>query len=333
MLAELATAVAGARRPVIVAGAEAARDGAWDELVAFAERHGAPVWASPMSSRNAFPEDHPLFAGFLIAGREPIVTALAGHDLIVALGAPVFTCHVEGFGPHLPEGATLWQIIDDPALAAAAPVGTSIVGDIKDAVATLLQGDAPDRARPKAWKRPTPPAPEPLTDAYVLSRVAALRGPGSIIVEEAPSSRGPMHDFLPILAADTFYTCASGGLGYGLPASIGVALGRPSEKVIALIGDGSAMYSIQALWTAAQLKLPITFLVLNNRRYEALIGFGRRFGLDETIGTDLSGIDFVALAAAQGVAGIRIDSAATLDDALASSLSSPEPNLIEIMIA
>lgn len=333
MLAELATAVAGARRPVIVAGAEAARDGAWDELVAFAERHGAPVWASPMSSRNAFPEDHPLFAGFLIAGREPIVAALAGHDLIVALGAPVFTCHVEGFGPHLPEGATLWQIIDDPALAAAAPVGTSIVGDIKDALATLLQADAPQRAAAKARTSVAPPPAEPLTDAFVLARLAALRDAGSIVVEEAPSARGAMHDFLPILAPDTFYTCASGGLGYSLPASIGIALGRPGEKVIALIGDGSAMYSIQALWTAAQLRLPISFLILNNRRYEALIGFGRRFGLDETIGTDLSGIDFVALAAAQGVAGIRIDSAATLDDALASSLASPEPNLIEIMIA
>jgi benzoylformate decarboxylase len=333
LLAELAAALAAARSPVIVAGAEAARDGAWNELVALAERHHAPVWASPMSSRNAFPEDHELFAGFLAAGREPIVQDLAGHDLILVLGAPVFTYHVEGFGPHLPEGASLWQVIDDPAVAAAAPAGTAIVGDVKDALATLLDAAAPERAPPKARARPAPPAPEPLSDAYVLARLAALRAPGSIVVEEAPSARGPMHDFLPILAPDTFSTCASGGLGYGLPAAIGVALGRPGEKVIALIGDGSAMYAIQGLWSAAQLRLPISFIILNNHRYEALIGFGRRFGLNRTIGTDLAGLDFVALAEGQGVAAARVDSAAALDAALAQSLASPDPNLVEIIVA
>jgi benzoylformate decarboxylase len=142
-----------------------------------------------------------------------------------------------------------------------------------------------------------------------------------------------MHDFLPILARDTFYTCASGGLGYSLPAAVGVALGRPGEKVIALIGDGSAMYAIQGLWSAAQLRLPISFLILNNQRYEALIGFGRRFGLNRTIGTDLAGLDFVALASGQGVAATRVDSAAALDAALARSLASPEPNLVEIIVA
>jgi len=333
LLAELAAALAAAKSPVIVAGAEAARDRAWDEMIALAEQHRAPVWASPMSSRNAFPEDHQLFAGFLTAGREPIVRDLDGHDLVLVLGAPVFTSHVEGFGPHLPEGAVLWQIIDDPALAAAAPVGTAIVGDIRDALATLLEGEAPERAQPRGRALPAPPAPEPLTDAYALSRLAALRAPGSIIVEEAPSARGTMHDFLPILRRDTFYTCASGGLGYSLPAAIGLALGRPGEKVIALIGDGSAMYAIQALWSAAQLRLPISFLILNNQRYEALIGFGRRFGLNRTIGTDLAGLDFVALALGQGVGATRVDSAAALDDALASSLASPEPNLVEIVVA
>ena len=333
LLAELATALAEAKRPVLVVGAEAARGSAWDGVIALAEHHQAPVWVGPFSSRNAFPEDHALFAGFLTAGREAIVADLAGHDLILVLGAPVFTVHVEGFGPHLPEGATLWQIIDDPALAAAAPVGTAIVGDIRDAVAALLQGEAPAREAPKPRPLPAPPPPEPLSDAYVLSRLAALRTPDSIIVEEAPSARGPMHDHLPILTPDTFYTCASGGLGYGLPAAIGIALGRPGAKVIALIGDGSAMYAIQALWSAAQLELPISFLILNNRRYEALIGFGRRFGLERSIGTDLGGLDFVALAQGQGVAAARVDSAAALDEALAASLASPEPNLVEILIA
>lgn len=333
LLVELAEALARAKSPAIVVGAEAARDDAWDEAIALAERHRAPVRVAPMSSRNSFPEDHPLFAGFLTAAREPIVSDLAGHDLILVLGAPVFTYHVEGSGPFLPEGAALWQIVDDPALAAAAPVGTAIVGDIKDAIATLLEGEAPARPQPQVPPRPAPPGPEPLTDAYVLSRLAALRAPESIVVEEAPSARGAMHDHLPILRPDSFFTCASGGLGYDLPAAIGVALGRPGEKVIALLGDGSAMYAIQGLWSAAQLDLPISFIILNNRRYEALVGFGRRFGLDRTVGTNLGGLDFVALAEGQGIAGICVESAASLDDALVRSLASREPNLVEILVA
>ncbi|MBV9882781.1 MAG: benzoylformate decarboxylase [Sphingomonadaceae bacterium] len=333
LLAELAAALAKAKNPAIVVGAEAARDGAWEETVALAERHQARVRVAPMSSRNAFPEDHPLFAGFLTAAREPIVKDLAGHDLILVLGAPVFTHHVEGFGPHAPEGATLWQIVDDPALAAAAPVGTAIVGDIRDALATLLGGEAPARPAPSPLRRRAPPGPEPLTDAFVLSRLAALRTPESIVVEEAPSARGAMHDHLPILTRDSFYTCASGGLGHGLPAAIGVALGRPGEKVIALLGDGSAMYAIQGLWSVAQLNLPVSFVVLNNRRYEALIGFGQRFGLNRTVGTDLGGLDFVALAEGQGIAATRVESAASLDDALARSLGSQKPNLVEILVA
>src|SRR5262249_56565876 len=115
----------------------------------------------------------------------------------------------------------------------------------------------------------------PLTDAYVVQQIAALRPKGAILVEEAPSTRGPMHDYLPIIERDTFYTCASGGLGHGLPAAVGVAMGRPTERVIALLGDGSSLYSIQGLWSAAQLRLPVTFIIVNNRRYEALKQFAR----------------------------------------------------------
>ena len=142
-----------------------------------------------------------------------------------------------------------------------------------------------------------------------------------------------MHDFLPILARDTFYTCASGGLGHGLPAAVGVALGRPGEKVIALLGDGSAMYAIQGLWSAAQLALPISFVIVNNRRYEALVGFGRRFGLDNIVGTQLPGLDFVALAEGQGVRAMRVETAETLDAALSASFASSEPSLVEVVVA
>ena len=141
-----------------------------------------------------------------------------------------------------------------------------------------------------------------------------------------------MHDYLPILQRDTFYTCASGGLGHGLPASIGVALGRRGEKVIALLGDGSSMYAIQGLWTAAQLKLPITFIIVNNRRYEALVQFGRHFGLARTVGTSLAEIDFCGIAVSQGCKALRVESVTMLDDALRAALAATEPTLVEVIV-
>src|SRR5262249_22203221 len=134
------------------------------------------------------------------------------------------------------------------------------------------------------------------------------------------------------LERDSFYTCASGGLGHGLPAAVGVALGRPGEKVIALLGDGSSMYAIQGLWTAAQLKLPITFIIVNNRRYEALVQFGRHFGLTQTVGTSLADIDFCGLAVSQGCKAVRVTGAAMLDDALRAALAAAEPTLLEVVV-
>jgi benzoylformate decarboxylase len=208
-----------------------------------------------------------------------------------------------------------------------------VVTSLKPAVRELLAGPAPrPRAAPEKLVRPPRLSGAPFTDKYLLQQLAALRPPGSIIVEEAPSTRGPMHDYLPILARDTFYTCASGGLGHGLPASIGVALGRGGEKVIALLGDGSSMYAIQGLWTAAQLKLPITFIIVNNRRYEALLQFGQHFGLARTVGTSLADIDFCGLATAQGCKAVRVERADALDGALRTALAATEPTLVEVVV-
>src|SRR5215469_3840539 len=148
MLARAAAMLGAAQHPVLIVGASVARDGAWAEVIALAERHEAPVWVSPLSSRNSFPEHHRLFAGFLPADREKIVTQLEGSDLIVVLGAPVFTYHVEGQGPHIPQDASLVQLTDDPAAAARTPVGVSIVTDLKLGIRALLAAPAPARAPP-----------------------------------------------------------------------------------------------------------------------------------------------------------------------------------------
>ncbi|WP_254606275.1 benzoylformate decarboxylase [Sphingomonas bacterium] len=332
-LREAAETLAAARRPAIVVGAGVARDDAWHEVVALAERHAAQVWVSPMSARCGFPEDHPLFAGFLTAAREPIVASLDGHDVILVLGGPMSLYHVEGFGPHVPEGARIVQIADNHGMLAWNPASTGIVADTKLAVATLLDATAPP-------VRPTPamPARKPdldgrvFDDRYLLQQIARLRPADAIIVEEAPSSRGPMHDYLPITRENGFYTCASGGLGHGLPAAIGVALGRPGEKVIAFLGDGSSMYAIQGLWTAAQLRLPVSFVIANNHRYEALHHFGRHFGLQDMVGTNLPAIDFCALAQGQGIPATKVAAAGDLDAALTASFTATGPTLIEVVI-
>jgi len=334
LVAEVAEALSACARPGFVVGAAVARDDAWDEVVALAERHRARVWAAPNSGRNSFPEDHALFAGFLAADREKIVESLAGHDLILVLGAPVFTYHVEGFGRHIREGARLFQLVDDPAVAAWAPIGNAVVTGLKSGILDLLGGpESRPRAAPDG-RVPRPRVSGPgLTDAFLMQQIALLRPNGSIIVEEAPSSRGAMHDYLPIVDRDGFYTCASGGLGHGLPAAIGIALARPRDKVIALLGDGSAMYAIQGLWTAAQLGLGVTFVIIKNRRYEALVNFGRHFGLQQTVGTSLPDIDFCALARGQGVEATAVDRCETLDDALQAAFANlAEPTLVEVAV-
>lgn len=338
VLEQIGAALDASARPAFVIGAAVDRGNAWEEVLRLAERHNARAWVAPMSGRCGFPEDHCLFAGFLPAMRESIVRLLAGHDVIFAIGAPVFTYHVEGAGPHVPGDAALYQLIDDPAVAAWAPTGTSAVGSVRLGVLDLL-------ARPAPAPRPLPPArvavpraepSELMSVPYVLQTLAEVRDPSSIVVEEAPSSRAAMHDYLPILRSETFYTMCSGGLGHGLPAAVGIALGKPGTRVIGLTGDGSAMYSIQALWSAAQLNLPITFVILKNRRYAALQEFAPTFGFkpDDTLeGTALPDLDFVALARGHGCAAVRVRGADRLHDVLREALRSNGPILVEVDVA
>ncbi|HKE96950.1 MAG TPA: benzoylformate decarboxylase, partial [Povalibacter sp.] len=333
LLKQAAEALSAAKSPAIVVGASVARDGAWQEVITLAERHEADVWVSPMSGRNSFPENHRLFSGFLAADRQRIVAALAGYDLILVLGAPVFTYHVEGGGPHIPERASLIQLTDDPSMAAWAPVGTAIFTSLRSGILDLLEHSRPAvrPTRAAAVERRALTA-ERLTDGYLLQQIAALRPRGSVIVEEAPSSRGPMHDHLPITEADGFFTCSSGGLGYGLPAALGVAMARPQRKVIAVLGDGSSMYSIQALWSAAQQRLPIAFIIIKNGAYEALNEFGRYFGIERLPGVAIPDIDFCGLARAQGVSALRVSHVGQLDEALQTAFRSSVPMLVEVAV-
>ncbi len=333
-IARLAADLAGAQRPALVLGAGTARDGAWDALIELAEQQSAAVYAAVYASRNVFPETHPLFQGFLPAFRERQVAMLEGHDLIVTLGGPLNLYHAEGAGPHVPAGAKCWNVSDDPGQLAWAPQGDAILGNSRLIAGALVQAMAVSkRAAPEPRAAAAALDMRVFDDRLALQRIAAALPPGAIVVEEAPSSRSAMQDQLRLEHPDSFFTTASGGLGYAMPSAVGVSLARPDQRVVAIIGDGSAMYSIQALFTAFQAGAPITILIMNNRRYEALLSFGRVFGMQQVVGTDLSGLDFLALAKGQGIAGgQRVDNAADLDHALAGAFAASGPNLIEIMV-
>ena len=152
----------------------------------------------------------------------------------------------------------------------------------------------------------------------------------AVIVEEAPSHRNAMHDHLPIRTSGGFYCTASGGLGFALPAAVGVALGNPARRVICLLGDGSSLYSIQALWTAAQHDLAIAFVILNNRGYAALKALGQDMDVDKPPGVDLPGVGFAELAAGFGCAARTVTRANELDAALRWALDTPRPTLIDV---
>jgi benzoylformate decarboxylase len=333
----LGSALDRSRRPVIVVGGAVDRDGAWNEIVALAERYQALVWESPMAPRCSFPERHPLFAGFLPASREKLVRCLEGHDVVLVAGAPLFTYHVEGFGPHAPEGAEVFQLTDDPDMAAWTPVGESIVASIRASLADLLARAASTTARTPQRGRAAPQRVQPqerLTVPYLLQTIADMRPADSILVEESPSSRVTMQALLPIERAESFYTCASGGLGHSLPAAVGVALARGRERrVVGIFGDGASMYAIQALWSAAELKLPMTIVIVNNSGYAALDQFAGHFGVDKPVGTRVPGIDYVALAKAQGCDGMRIEGSADLPEVLRKAFAAPGPFVVEARVA
>ena len=335
LIAEAARAVAQARDPVLVIGPEVDAEGAGPAAVALAERIGAPVWTSPFSSRVGFPEDHPLFAGFLAAAPAEVSEALSRHDLVLVLGAPVFTFHIGGDCALFRSRVPIWQLTADGEAAASSPAGTAVLGSLRlglPALASHLPA-APDRASPA----PRPPAPEPaaaepIPAAYLLRALSRAMPRDAILVEEAPSHRKAMQAQVPIRDWGGFYTMASGGLGYGLPAAVGVSLASPGRRLVCLIGDGSMMYSVQALWTAVQHALPLTVVVLNNGGYGAMRAFSQVLGVENAPGIELPGLDFVHLARGMGCDAARITAPGDVDAALARGLGAPGPMLIEVVL-
>jgi benzoylformate decarboxylase len=330
----LVAALGSARHPALVVGPGVDRAGAVDLMARVAEKAKASVWVSPFSARCSFPERHPQFAGFLHASPAQLSDALREYDLVVVVGAPVFTFHVEGHAAIFDGGATIFQITDDPDAAAVTPVGTSIVATMKPALSLLLDL-LPESKRAAPKGRTLPPAPQaadPLPVEFLLHSLSQAMPDGASLVEEVPSHRPAMQKFMPMRGQDSFYTMASGGLGYSLPAAVGMALGKPKSRTVCLIGDGSAMYSIQALWTAAQRKLPLTVVVINNSGYGAMRSFSQVMQVRNVPGLELPGIDFVRLAEGMGCHAVRVSKAAELGEALKRGMAYDGTSLVEVVV-
>lgn len=330
-LRAVADALDAADRPALVVGPGVDDDGATAAVVALAERLRAAVWIEPLPARSGFPEDHPLFQGYLPPVRDQIVHALREHDVVVTLSAALFKFHVHVPGPFLASGTRVFHLDCDPAFLARQPVGDGVLTTVRAGAEALLglvceRGRAAPRSR-RAIGRAT--RREPLDAAQVVDVLRASLPGDAVVVEEAPSHREVFHARLPIVRPGGFLTTGSGALGWGLPLAVGRALAGTGERVVCVVGDGSSMYSIQALWTAARHRAPVTFVVLNNGSYEAVKQLSRRLGSTSTPGTDLPGIDFVALAEGLGCSARRVSD---LDRDLAEALAANGPFLLEVPV-
>lgn len=329
-LAALATALDASSRPAIVVGPAIDADGAVADVVTLAERTGAGVWASQMTWRCSFPEDHPRFLGFLPPHEAATADALSGHDLVVVLGAPVFTYHVFR-GRATVELPELYLVSDDPSVLARASHGTGIRATPKLAVRALIEA-VTGAPRPVVDRAPRPPLPQPTTPvsaAFVFAELANELPDNAILVEETPSHQFLRRDFLPLHGPElAFLGSGAGVLGYGLPAAVGAALARPDRRVVAVLGDGSSMYGIQGLWTAAREHLPVTFVILDNASYAAVgILAGTKMP-----GVELGGIDFASVAQGLGVTAHVVETPEELSAGLRAALAADGPTLLHVKV-
>ncbi|HEX4307752.1 MAG TPA: benzoylformate decarboxylase [Solirubrobacterales bacterium] len=330
-IAALAERLDRAENPLLIFGADVDAYGGWDAGVELAERLQAPALLAIEVGRISFPTDHPCYQGTLGVTIEMVREQLQGHDLVLVAGAPVFRYHAWAEGPYLPAGTELVALTADPSQAARAPVGDAIVGDPAAALAMLATqvatGDrtAPPRPDlPPADRSAVPLQPEALLEV-LRDRVPA----DAVFASEVPSL-GNWWERVPITRPRSFFSSAAGALGYGIGAAVGLGLADPDRPVVCLSGDGSAHYGITGLWSAAQHEVDATFVIARNGAYGALKEFGGFLETSGLPGTDLPGLDFVALATGYGVEARRAETASELDAALAAAFASRGPNLIEV---
>ena len=356
----LAELLATADSPTIVVGDEVARSGGMEAAVRLAEALGAPVLGAPLCTHLNFPSTHPLWRGPLGFDPGEIGASLQEFDRVLALGAPVFLTFLYSPEPAVPDSVELLQVHPDPGeLGRTYAVTLGVAGSPASAAAALasrLCDRVPEaarrqrfeeaRARHERERRELEDAARSRYGRRPLAPIAAAHAlmgslpEGTIVVDEAVTVGGFVRAFLRAAEPRTYFFDRGGGLGWGMPAAIGAKLARPDRPVVCLVGDGSAMYSPQALWTAAHHEVPVVFVVLNNREYRILkYGLDRLKGGSEAspryVGMDLTepAIDFVALASSMGVEARRVESEDEVQETLAAALDRGRPLLLEVPIA
>ena len=341
-LAQFAERIRKSKNPVLLYGPEIERAGGWEAGIQFAERLRAPVYITPLSEKASFPQSHPQFRGMAPIAIGPLSKKLRGHDLIIVIGAQIFRYYPFVAGDYLPEGAELLQITNDPYDAAAAIVGDSLLADAKLALEAL------NDAIPVVKSRPAPTAPHierilpakpnsPLTALEAFASLSELRPKNAILVNETASNLGDLAQCWPINEPGSYYYFASGILGWGEPAAVGVAIaqkklgtGRP---VIAVIGDGSFQYSVQSLYTAARQKLKLIYIVPCNDEYAILKEFAVLEKTPNVPALDLPGLDIVTTAKAFGCIGVAANTAEEIKASFKTALNADGPTVIAIRIA
>ncbi|MFN8592630.1 MAG: benzoylformate decarboxylase [Thermomicrobiales bacterium] len=337
-LEKFAAALSVAEHPAIVVGGGVDRADAWDDAVRLAERLGAEVWEAPAPERASFPQDHPLFQGFLPLSIAPLADGLRGYDLVLVVGAPVFRYYPYIPGPVLHQGTRLLHITDDPDEAARAPLGDAVVGDVRAALVRLGERTAKgSRSKPPRRPDPAATAPEqPMSVAFAFHELARTLPAETVVVEESASSRGPFYDQVRINRPCSYFATASGGLGFALPAAVGAGLARPGTPVVCIAGDGSTMFGIHAIWTAAEYKIPVVFVVINNGHYGILKSFAAFQQTPGVPGLDLPGLDFVSLARGLGAEARRVSDPDVLADAyreaFTAAMMDSRPILLDIVV-
>ncbi|MEU7766493.1 benzoylformate decarboxylase [Nocardia sp. NPDC049190] len=338
-LRRFAERITASRRPALILGPDVDRARGWQAGVELAERLNAAVYSPPLADRASFPEDHPLFQGSVGMSVKAIGDRLAGHDLVVVIGAEVFRYYPYVPGDILPAGTELLQITDDPAVAGAARVGDSLLGDalLSIELLTAMVGDGSGRAQPEPMpRRHDLPETErsPLTPDEVYATLSRARPQHAVFVNESTSTMAQHAEWLPAVEPDSFFATASGGIGWAAPAAVGVALGDRdrgvTRPVIALIGDGSFQYSVQGLWTAVQQNLAIVYVVMRNHEYSILKSFAE---LEETPGVpglDLPGLDIASVARGLGCHAVDVTSTGDLEKEFILALESGATTVIVV---
>ncbi|HEX5503468.1 MAG TPA: thiamine pyrophosphate-dependent enzyme, partial [Thermomicrobiales bacterium] len=354
LVAAAARLLAGAARPLLVAGDEVATAGAVGDFLALAECLGAPVAAADRRSLEvkAIPADHAQYVGLYapssLAAREADVLFLAGTRTFLEFEASA--------EPPLPPGARVIHLSADPLEPGKRdPADVALVADARLALADLLAAlerlpasPRPERdaylrraredhaARLARWREATPKAEDvPIRVPALTGALAALLGPETTLVADAvTSSVAVLQDLLPV--AGRYHTTASGSLGWGMGAALGLQLAAPADEVVAIVGDGVFLFGVQALWTAVAARLPVIYVVVNNRSYAAVKAALARHGGEAVRrgaypATDLAGPDLAAIARGFGAFGRRVERLADLAPAIAEARAHGGPAVIEVL--